>query len=250
MKLGIIIIDDEQDAIEAIESIICLNEAEYKVLAKTTNPHEAIGLILQHKPDVVFLDIEMPGLNGFQLLENIPEINFEVIFATAYEQYAIQAIKNNAADYILKPVSIQEINEALEKVKQRVISSNNNKVDYKKLIRELNNGDYGKLKVSSSAGFDLIDIMDIISIEAQGMYSEIKLKQGDKLFVTKPLKELEEQVDENIIFRTHRSYLINMKQVKRFESESNTIIMCDNSRVKLSRRRKEDFLKILEDFID
>ncbi len=250
MELGIIIIDDEQDAIEAIESILCLNETDYKVLAKTTNPNEAIGLIMQHKPDIIFLDIEMPELNGFQLLENIPEINFEVIFVTAYEQYAIQAIKNNAADYILKPVSIYEINESLEKVKQRIISSYSQKIDYKKLLKEASNGDYAKLKLNSSNGFELIDIIDIISIEAHGMYSEIRLKDGEKLFVTKPIKEFESQTVSNILFRTHRSFIINMKNVKKFESENNTIVMCDNTEVKLSRRRKEEFLKVLADFID
>ncbi len=246
MKLGVVIIDDEKHAIEAIENSIKLSQVKCEVLAVTTNPLEGIGLILKYSPQVVFLDIEMPELTGFELLESIPEIKFEIIFATAYENYAIQAIKNNAADYILKPVSVSEINDALLKVKHKILNNKESSVDYKKLINEAGNPDDRKLKINSSAGFELININDIIFIEAQSMYSEINLKCGENMLITKPLKHIENQINSSVFFRAHRSFLINIQYVKRYDSDKNQIVMSNNSTVQLARRRKEEFKNVLE----
>lgn len=246
MKLGIVIIDDEKLAIEAIETAIKHCQIDYEILDVTTNPLEGVGLILKLKPHIVFLDIEMPELTGFELLESIPKIDFEVIFATAYEHYAIQAIKNNAADYILKPVSVSEINEALKKVKHR-IENNSSKIEYKRIIEEANNSENGKLKINTSSGFEIINVKDIISIEAQSMYSKVNYYNDDNMLITKPLREVESQIESKDFIRTHRSYLINILHVKRFDSEKNQIIMTNNSSVPLARRRKEEFLTALKE---
>lgn len=248
-KLGVIIVDDEQDAINAVVESIKLGDVPCEILAATNNPLEAIGLILKHKPDMVFLDIEMPELSGFELLESIPNIDFEIVFVTAYDHYAIKAIKNNAVDYLLKPVSVSEINKALQKVQNRIGNGVNKPTDYKKLIDEISNNENRKIKINSSAGFELINLENIISIEANGMYSEITLKHSEKILITKPLKQIELQIESSDFFRVHRSYLINIQHVKRFDSEKSIIVMSDNSFVHLARRRKEKFKEVLENFL-
>ncbi|MFO8021974.1 MAG: LytTR family DNA-binding domain-containing protein [Perlabentimonas sp.] len=250
MKISIIIIDDEKDAVEAIENSLKLCDINLEIIATTTNPLEGVGLILKHKPDVVFLDIEMPQLSGFELLDSIPEINFEIIFATAYEHYAIQAIKNNAADYILKPVSITDIKESLNKVTQRISNKEVPGVNYKKLVTEVNSNDNRKLKINSCSGFELVNIYNIISVEAQGVYSVINSKNREQILITKPLKEIEALIGSKEFFRSHRSFLINLHHVKKYDSEKNLIVMSDNSLIHLARRRKEEFKKLLNGMLN
>src|SRR6056297_3165688 len=149
-----ILIDDEPNALDALENIISLNGHGVKVVAKTTNPFEGLGLILQHRPDVVFLDVEMPGMSGFELLESLPEIHFEIVFATAYDHYAIKAIKNNALDYILKPVSISEVNTALEKVKEKRTHKLAHSESYIELLKDIRSYKDERMKISTLNGYE------------------------------------------------------------------------------------------------
>jgi|SRR6056297_583270 len=245
MKTGVLIIDDELNALETIESIIEFNSSEFEILAKTTNPYEAIGLISHYKPDIVFLDIEMPGLSGFELLNKLSEISFEVIFTTAYEQYAIQAIKNNALDYILKPVSVSEVNHALEKVSEK-LALKNKPTDYQRLIDDINTAREGKIRITTQSGFDLISLKNIIYLKANGVYTNIKMSNGEEHLVTKPLQEILEKLDDKRFCRTHRSFIVNLKQVLRYDSDKNNIILSDASAVPLARRRKGKFLELIE----
>lgn len=249
MKLKIIIIDDEKDAIEAIENTILLSGCQHDIIATTTNPLEGIGLILQYKPDLIFLDIEMPEMNGFEMLESIPKINFEVVFATAYNQYALQAIKNNAADYILKPVSVSDVSEALKRVEHRVENKKDSPVDFDSIFNEIKVKSGEKIKISTRSGFELINLSELISIEAQGTYSYGRLEGEKSIMITKPLKEMEAQLNRDLFFRTHRSYLINLDHIKRFESDKNQIVLTENILIPLSRRRLEKFKKILNEIL-
>lgn len=246
MELSVIIIDDEADAIEAIENIIDINNKDYKIIGKTTDPVKGLGLILQLKPDVVFLDIEMPGMNGFQLLESIPAIGFEVIFVTAYEHYAIRAIKANALDYVLKPVSIPEILNALEKVKQKKKDSENHSENYKKLLSEINIRNKTRIKIPTVKGVEFIDTSDLVYLEADGSYTTAYFKNSDKLIISKPIKQIEPLLNLNTFFRIHRSYIINTSHIRRLERDSFTIIMNNNTVIPLSRRRYNDFMNFLD----
>lgn len=239
--MKVLIVDDEHDAIEAIKNTIALSGYTHNVVATATNPLEAIGLILKHNPDLVFLDIEMPEMNGFEVLESIPKINFEVVFVTAYDQYAIQAIKNNAADYILKPVSVSDVRVALERVGNRFKNGKESPVNFNTLLHDAKFKGAEKIKISTSAGFELINLSELISLEAQGAYSYGRIVGGKSIMITKPLKEMERQLNKGLFFRTHRSFLINLDHIKRFESENNTIVLSDNISIPLSRRRMEKF---------
>lgn len=246
MKLRIIIIDDEVDAIEAIESIIGINNQDYEIIAKTTDPVKGLGLILQHKPDLVFLDIEMPGMNGFQLLESIPVIDFEVIFATAYEHYAIRAIKANALDYILKPVSIPEVLNAIDKVQKKKQNTIGNSENYNNLLTEIISRKNSQIKIPTLKGFEFIETDELIYLEADGSYTTAYFKNTDKLVISKPIKQIEPLLKSDSFFRVHRSYIVNTVYIRRFDRKKYSLIMINDSVVPISRRRYNDFMDFLE----
>ena len=241
-----ILIDDEQDALDALENIISLNRHEVGVVATTTNPFEGLGLILQHKPDVVFLDIEMPGMSGFELLESLPEIHFEIVFATAYDHYAIKAIKNNALDYILKPVSISEVNAALEKVKEKRNRKLVHSESYMKLLKDIRSYKDERMKISTLNGYEFIQLDHLICLEADGAYTLAHLQNKQKLVITKTIKEVEKLLDTRLFFRTHRSYLVNLRHIKRYDTEKNLIMMPDDHEIPLARRRRDEFREMLD----
>jgi len=247
MKLGIIIIDDEADAIEALEGIIEMNTKEYRILAKTNNSMEGLGLILKHKPDLVFLDIEMPGMNGFELLESIQEINFEIIFATAYEHYAIKAIKSNAIDYILKPFSVHEVLNALAKVKNKIKALETNTNKYKNLLIDLNAPSKNRITIPTIRGFEIIELDDLIYLEADGSYTTAYFSLSEKLVISKAIKSIEPLLDKKTFFRTHRSYIVNNMYIKRFDRENNKIILKNKEQIPLSRRRYDDFMIFIKE---
>lgn len=239
--MRIFIVDDEPDAVEALKNIINRLDENYSVCASSNNPHEAVGLILQHKPDVVFLDIEMPEMSGFELLETLPEINFEIIFATAFEHYALQAIKNNAIDYIVKPISVTDVSNALAKAKNKSKETSSKRKKYVQLLQDLEKSNHDRIKITTTRGWEFIVLDELIRIEADGVYTKAYVQNGDLLTITKPIKKLEEELSKRYFFRPHRSHLINVKQVIRFDSSQNSIIMSDNSKVPLARRRNKAF---------
>ncbi len=222
-----------------------MNADECEVVAKTTNPVEGVSLINQYNPDVVFLDIEMPDLNGFQLLESLSNINFEVVFVTAYGQYAIEAIKKNAFDYILKPVSIPEVMNALGKVKEKLRNQQVFSTDYYKLIKDLNPNHVQRNKIPTLKGFEFINIDDLIHLEADGSYTSAFLKNNGKILISKPIKEIESLLNPTSFFRSHRSHIVNIAYIQSFSKENYEIAMVDNSKIPLSRRRYDAFNSIL-----
>ncbi|MFO7863465.1 MAG: LytTR family DNA-binding domain-containing protein [Salinivirgaceae bacterium] len=243
--MKIVIIDDENNAVEALKLIIDRINGDYIIVGATTNPYEAIGIILQQKPDIVFLDIEMPHLTGFELLEILPEIDFEIIFATAYEHYAIEAIKKNAIGYIVKPVSISSVKEALLKAEEKQKSGANKSAKYQNLLADVEKPTKSRIKIATASGFEFIDTDAIIRLEADNVYTKAIIERREKIIITKPLKKLEEELNLECFFRTHRSHLINTEHVYRFDSLKNSVIMSDNSTVPIARRRIREFKDLL-----
>jgi two-component system LytT family response regulator len=245
--MKIVILDDELNAVKAIESAIKIIGSEYEIVGTTCNPYEAAGIVLKENPDIVFLDIEMPQMTGFDFLNLIPDITFDIIFVTAYEQYALQAIKNNAIDYIIKPASISEIKASLEKVKQKSHKSPVTKEQYKEVLQELNTPLKKRLKIPVIGGFEFINVNNIISIKADGVYSEALMENNESIIITKNIKTLEESFsNDDSIFRIHRSYIVNLSHIKRYDSQNNLLVMSDNSRVPVARRRFKEFKEIIE----
>lgn len=200
-----IIIDDEQSARDNLSYLVNKYCLSITIVSETNNVDNAIVAIKKHEPDIVFLDIEMPKKNGFQLLEAFSEINFQVVFVTAYDKYAIKAFEVAALDYLLKPIDIDRLKEVEEKIKNTIQSANNRLQLLKENTKFLN-----KIAVPYKSDYAILNIEDIICIEADRMYSIIYLKGAKKYITSKKLSYYENLLSENNRFtRVHRSWLLN-----------------------------------------
>jgi two-component system LytT family response regulator len=248
-KTKIIIIDDEPDAIDALTNIIEMEPDIYEILATETNPVNAIELIKTLKPDAIFLDVEMPELTGFDLLRSLDEIRFEVIFATAFEHYAIQAIKNNAIDYIVKPVSISEVLEALQKVRKKHNHNEDKTLKYNAFLSEYDELIVQKLKIPTLNGVQFANVNEILYFEADGNYTNVAMKTGRNYIVTKNIKTFEEELPANIFLRSHRSYIVNVEHIKVYDKHNSMLVMINDKRIPLARRRYREFKDIIDLYI-
>lgn len=238
-----VIVDDELDAIESIKLILSENFDSIEVVGTAQSVEDARRTILTTDPDIVFLDIEMPGGSGFEVLEGIPQRNFSVIFVTAYNQYAIKAFKYSAVDYILKPIDIDEFVNAVSKVKHQ----NNNKVNDKinLLLENIKSSKPDKIALSTSESIEFVRIAEIVQIQAEGSYSTLKLLDQTELVVSKNLGEFESLLEDHLFYRPHQSHLINLLHVRKVMRLGNEIVMDDGSIAFLSRRKKNQFLELM-----
>lgn len=252
--IKIVIIDDEKDAIKSIELIINEYCSNAEVIGTASSAAEGRTIIQSKNPDLVFLDIEMPRGNGFDMLEMIPERNFEVIFITAYNNFAIKAFKYSAVDYILKPIDIDEFIDAVDRVEQRLLlssdNSSTNQDKYNSLLENIQTNQPTKIMVPTSEGQIYIEIANIFRIEAEGSYSMIFLNDNNKMLISKNLKEFENMLSENNFYRPHNSHLINLEQVKKYVlKDGGYIEMTDETIVPISRRKKDSFIEKMHEFI-
>ena len=244
--LKAIIIDDEAKGRLALRQKIADYCPDISVIAEADNGEEGIFLISHHQPDIVFLDIEMPRMNGFEMLNNLPEKNFQVVFTTAYDQYAIKAIKYAAFDYLLKPVDVEELKTTVDKLslagnyqtKTQAALLQQNISHPKKLLN--------KLAIPTLEGLLFFDINDIEYLEAQSNYTSIHFNNKTKITASKTLKEFEELLPEEIFFRPHHSFLINLNCIKRYlKGDGGQVEMQSGAFVDVSRRKKEEFMKMM-----
>ncbi len=244
----VVIVDDEQDAIESIKLIIQEHFTDIIISGTANSASEAIKLIPLVEPDIVFLDIEMPGGTGFDVLEGLPLRNFNVIFVTAYNQYAIKAFKYSAIDYILKPIDIDELVTAVSKIHR---SATNHKVEDKinLLLDNVKNSKPDKIALSTSESIEFVNISDIVQILAEGSYSTLKFLDQTELVVSKNLGEFESLLEDHPFYRPHQSHLINLLHVRKINRLGNEIIMDDGSVAFLSRRKKNQFLEIMASMV-
>jgi len=244
-KLNTIIIDDESDAVDFISSIINEYCPALEVTGKAHNMKDGIQLIKDTKPDLVFLDVEMPHGTGFDLLTHFPEKDFEVIFITAFNHYAIKAIKFSAVDYILKPINITEFIEAVNKVIQKKADKSfpgNENLEI--LLENIRTSMPTRLVIPTSDGREYLNPKDIIRIEADRSYSWFFIKDNRKILVSKHLKEFQDLLNDRNFFRPHNSHLINLDFVKKYvRQDGGYIQMMDGSQVPISRTRKDLFLE-------
>jgi len=244
--LKIIIIDDEPDAIQAISLIISEYCSFARVAGTAGSINEGREKINAIQPDIVVLDIELPRGNGFDLLESLPQRNFEVIFITAYNHYAIKAFKYSAIDYILKPIDIDEFITALDKARQRLSTPGNFESRYNSLTDNMRGAAPTKIALTTVENMEFIKVIDIIRIEANGSYCKVFLSSDNSIMVSKSMKEFQDLLDPESFFRSHNSHIININHVKRFWFRDGGYLELDNgSHVPISRRKKEDFIKII-----
>lgn len=243
-KLKTLIVDDEQNAVDFINSVIGDHCPELEVIGKAYNVTEGVKKIQELKPDLVFLDVEMPNGTGFDLLSHFPEKEFDVVFITAFNHYAIKAIKFSAVDYILKPLNIGEFIEAVKKVLQkRSGSSFQGNENFKILMENLKSPVPSRLAIPTAEGMEYLNPKEIMRIEADRSYSWFFLIGNRKILVSKNLKEFQDLLSDRYFFRSHNSHLINLKYVRKFvRKEGGYIEMQDGEQIPISRNRKDLFL--------
>jgi two-component system, LytTR family, response regulator len=247
MKIRAIVIDDEirsRDTLTGLLKKYCQEDVD--IVAEADGYTTGLVAIRDHKPDVVFLDIQMPDGSGFKLLEDLEEISFEIVFTTAYDQYAIKAIRYSALDYLLKPIVPAELRNAVAKVKQKKSDGTINK-HIRVLIENMKekNAASKRIILSTSEGMHVIDIRDIIRCESDDYYTRFFIKDRKTIMVSKTLKENEELLSEFGFIRPHKSHLVNVRYIKSFiKVDGGYILLLDGTTVPVSRRKKE---KILEE---
>jgi len=238
-----LIIDDELKSRESLRILIQDFCENVEVCALCQNVAEGIKAIEQYKPDVIFLDIQMQRETGFDLLNKVGEINFEVIFTTAYSEYAIKAFKFSAIDYLLKPIDIEELNAALKKVEKKLGGSISGRL--KQLMDNLKTGNVEnfKLALPTSDGLIFIKVNEIVYCEASSNYTQIFMEDGKKHIVSRTLKEYEDMLIDNNFFRIHHSYLINLNLIKKYvRGDGGYVIMSNDISLDVSKRKKDAFL--------
>lgn len=245
-ELTCILVDDEEASRETLSSYLGKYCQDVKLLAQCKNIEEGLVAIRSHSPDIVFLDIEMPYGDGFDLLERCEEVNFEVIFITAFSHYAIKALNMSAAYYILKPIDIDELIEAVNKIREIQSEAGVSNRVLLENIRQ-NAPELRQLVLPHLNGFSVVKVTDIVHIEADNNYSTVYLNQGAKHVVSKTLKYYEELLNESGFIRIHQSHLINSRYIVEFKKGKTAQVQLTNGTwLDISAQRKKDFL----DFFD
>ena len=245
-KIKAILIDDELNSLQNLQQKLEGFCPDVQIIASSQKPEEGILLIRQHQPDVVFLDIEMPRMSGFRMLEELGEYDFDIIFTTAYNHYSIDAIRISAFDYLIKPIGIEDLQQAVERLSRSRNKHTKEKIDILKKSLSDNRTQEDKIAISTSEGIEFIPIKNIQHIESKSNYSKIYLPENKSIMVTKILKDFEEMLLPYNFYRVHNSHLINLNYIKKYvRSEGGHVILQDGTAIDISRRKKEQFLKMI-----
>jgi two-component system LytT family response regulator len=250
MTLRAIIVDDEFTGINALRILIERHCPEIKPVANTRNPEDAIDLIESYRPDIVFLDINMPQMNGFEMLRKLKWRNFDLVFTTAYHEFAVKAIKVDAFDYLLKPIDPTELKEAITRILNKK-NSNDKSLDldhFLASIQKYKQVPSQKLIVTSKDSILSIDTDAIVCLELKSNYTQISYSTDDTILSSKTLKEYEKILCAEVsdFMRVHNSFVINLRKVIRYIKTNDTVVLSNNMSVPISKSRKDAFLKWLE----
>ncbi len=245
--LKAVIVDDETKALQSLTWELTNFSDEINIMASFTNPIEALSYLNSNinVPDCLFLDIEMPTMDGFQFIQKLNNRDFPIVITTAYNQYAIKALKNEAIDYLLKPIDSDDLNDTIEKIKK--FNSKNFSTDKleKILLNFHSNQVQKKITINADGKLLFLHNEEISHIESDGNYSTIFLSDDNKIVLTKKLKEVNEILPPEIFFRIHNSYIVNLTKVKEFYKAEGYIILENNQKIPVSRQKKSDFLDLL-----
>jgi two-component system, LytTR family, response regulator len=248
-KIGTIVIDDESNGRDILTALLEKFCPSLEMMGTADTAASGIRLIIERKPQLVFLDINMPGQTGFEMLQQFDAIDFEVIFVTAHDNYALKAFKFSAIDYILKPIDLEDLKTAVKKAEEKLAFKVKPKERYNEFFNNIKNiqNPFDKLGLATRDGLIFIKISDIIRCESDVNYTWFYLEKGEKILASKTLKDFEEMLDEYNFYRVHKSHLVNLAHLKRYiKGEGGSVIMSDNSEVEVSRRNKEGLMKRLQ----
>lgn len=243
--ISAVIVDDEPKAIQSLSWELSHFRKDIEVIKTFSDPEEAIAYLNSVSPDCLFLDIQMPTMDGFQFLERLSRKEFAIVITTAYDEYAIKALKHEAIDYLLKPIDSDDLIETIKKIKKfngRGLSSQK----FEKVLHEFHNR-LEKKKISINADGKLIFINDedLVYIESDGNYCTFILQNNHRIVVTKKLKEIDAMLPEHNFFRIHNSYIVNLNKIKEYIKNEAYVVMESGHKIPVARQRKSDFLEKL-----
>jgi len=243
-KIRAVIVDDEKHASETLVWELERACPQVEIVAIFNAPLDALAQLPELNPDLLFLDVEMPKLNGFELLQKLGDIEFGVIFTTAYDQFALKAIKYSAVDYILKPVDQEELKKAVGKFEEGSRKSiSTRQMDI--LFRNLEKKGFDKIALPTSDGLEFVEPEEIMHCESDSNYTYVYFKNGSKSLISKTLKEIEELLDGHGFIRVHHSHIVNLKHIRKYVRGSGGYLeLVDGNSVSVSRSRKEDLMKL------
>lgn len=242
--MNCIIVDDDAGCITTLETILKKYCPQLQIVGSANNIGDAVHLINSSSPHLVFLDVEIGKETGFDLFNFFSEPDFEVVFTTAHEKYALKAIKSSCFDFLLKPVVIQEVVNVVSKLEKekKSVSAQNASV----LMENIKSKDsiLQKIAIPSNEGYAFIHVNDIISLEADGKYTKIVTQSGLKSLSTKNIGEFEELLSTDLFFRTHKSWIINLNHVKKFLKAESKVLLSNDTTADVSSRKKDEFMRL------
>ena len=242
-----VIIDDEPHATKSLEILLAEGCPQVQVIASFNHPAEALIFLRSNQIDLIFLDIDMPFMNGFELLNRLAPINFDIIFVTAYDQYAIKAFKFSAFDYLLKPVDEIELSNSVRKFEnQKKNNAQNSNFEHLLEVFKSGQSPVKRIALPTLEGFEFVEVEKIIRCESDSNYTKIFLQNLPMMLVSRTLKEIEEILSDLPFIRVHHSHIIAKNHVKKYvKADGGYILMIDNTGVPISRARKEDVINAL-----
>ena len=245
-SLKAILVDDEKNSLENLQQKLQEFCPAIHVIATAQRPEEAIFLINHHKPDVVFLDIEMPQLNGFRMLDELGDYAAEIVFITAYNHYAIEAIRISAFDYLVKPVAVKDLQNSTNRLLENRLRRTREKLEVLKQSLSESRSQEDKIAISTTEGIDFIQVKTIVRIESNSNYSKLVLNNGTSIVVTKLLKDFEEMLGKYRFYRIHNSHLINLACISKYiRGDGGQVVMQNGDMIDVARRKKDEFLKLI-----
>ncbi|MEZ4893797.1 MAG: LytTR family DNA-binding domain-containing protein [Saprospiraceae bacterium] len=244
-----ILIDDEKSSLEMLEWLMGTYCPEISILKKCNSAADGIEAIQELNPDVVFLDIEMPKMNGFEMLDRIKNINFEVVFTTAYDQFAVRAFRHSALNYLLKPIDPDDLVATAERLKQKKSTPSTEQMEllFHSLMNQKTNVE--RIALSTGDGLVFVQTKDIAYCQAESNYTNVVMADNRKMLVAKTLKEIDETLSGKDFFRVHNSYLVNINHISRFvRGDGGYILMPDNTQITISRSKRDEFFQLFAKF--
>jgi two-component system, LytTR family, response regulator len=249
MNIKAILIDDEKSSTVALKWLLETYCPDVNVVAVCDSGETGIAAIREHKPDVVFLDIEMPKMNGFEVLENLGDINFEVVFTTAYDQFAVKAFRYSALNYLLKPVDPDDLVTTIGKLKEKKSAPSKEQMDllFKSLLQR--EQPVERVALSTNDGLIFVQTKDITYCRAESNYTYVVMADGRNILVAKTLKEIDATLSGKDFIRVHNSFLVNINHISKFvRGDGGFIVMPDGTQITISRSKRDEFFQLFAKF--
>ena len=243
----VLIIDDEKHCCDNLQWQLKTYCPEIEVMAVCNNAEKGLQQIHHYQPQLIFLDVEMPGMTGFEMLEVLTEINFDIIFTTGFDQYAIRAIKFGALDYLIKPIDKDELLEAINKFLNRTQRDSLKQLNALLThIRKSNDLSLQKIALPTLHGYELVPLNNIMFCESSSNYTDIHLNNGQHMLISRTLKDIEDLLDMQPFFRVHNSYVVNLQYAVRYiKGEGGYLVLNNDTNIPVSRNKKEELLKLI-----